>query len=269
MPKKCLCDGEMTKLLDSTSCVNRRSASRASLQTPYARLPDLLSSILTLLQQQPQQPQTPLIPQAAAANGVSRPPSGVPQPQMVQQIRSQVGISQQQQQQRIAAALAATNNTRMSPPQLTAAQAAHFRAMAAAQQGQGQGQASGQGPAQMQQPSAASAALSAAAPALSAAHLSPSFAARATSSSPGLPQQSPPLPAASPANAAVARPPSAVPGQSVQGVPMTPMLHAQNVAQYYMQMQQRGLTQEQLQAMVAQVSYAHDPDVRVCVLSSD
>ena len=72
-----------------------------------------------------------------------------------------------------------------------------------------------------------------------------------------------------PANVAVARPPSVVPGQSVQGVPMTPMLHAQNVAQYYMQMQQRGLTQEQLQAMVAQVSPAHAPDVRVCVLSSD
>ncbi|OJT07867.1 Chromatin modification-related protein EAF1 [Trametes pubescens] len=203
--------------------------------------------------QQPQQSQTPLIPQAAAANGVPRPSSSLPQAQMVQQIRSQVGISQQQQQQRIAAALAASNNARMSPPQISAAQAAHFRALAA-QQGQASGQAGGQGPAQMQQPSAASAALSAAAPALSAAHLSPSFAARATSSSPGLPQQSPPLPAASPANAAVARPPS-VPGQPVQGVPMTPMLHAQNVAQYYLQMQQRGLpvTQDQLQAMVAQI----------------
>ncbi|CDO72899.1 hypothetical protein BN946_scf185002.g84 [Trametes cinnabarina] len=207
-----------------------------------------------------QQPQAPQAPPTAGVNGVARPPGATPQMPMVQQIRSQVGISQQQQQQRLAAAIAAGANTRMSPPQYTPAQAAHFRAMAAAQ-GQGQalgqvpgqppGQAGGQVPAQMPQPSSASAALSAAAPALSAVHLSPSFAARATSSSPGLPQQSPPLPAASPANATVARPPS-VPGQPVQGVPMNPMMHAQNVAQYYLQMQQRGLTPEQLQAMVAQ-----------------
>ncbi|KAI0636780.1 hypothetical protein C8Q77DRAFT_1094591 [Trametes polyzona] len=194
-------------------------------------------------------PQTPLVPQAAAANGVPRPPSGVPQPQMVQQIRSQVGISQQQQQQRIAAALA---NTRMSPPQLAAA---HFRAMQGQPSGAAPGQAGAQGSGQMPQPSAASAALSAAAPALSAAHLSPSFAARTASSSPGLPQQSPPLPAASPANAGVARPPS-VPGQPVHGVSMaSSMLQAQNMAQqYYLQMQQRGgLTPEQLQAIMAQV----------------
>ncbi|KAI0362340.1 hypothetical protein OH77DRAFT_1416587 [Trametes cingulata] len=207
---------------------------------------------------QPQPPQAQLLPQAGAANGIPRPPTAVPGAPMVQQIRSQVGISQQQR----IAALAANANNRMSPPQLTPAQAAHYRAMAAAQgQGQAQGQvagqlpgqAGGQGSGQMAQPSSASAALSAAAPALSAAHLSPSFAARATSSSPGLPQQSPPLPAASPANAAVARPPS-VPGQPVQGMPMNPMLHAQNVAQYYIQMQQRGaLTPEQLQAMVAQI----------------
>ncbi|KAH9901614.1 hypothetical protein C8Q73DRAFT_252201 [Cubamyces lactineus] len=202
-------------------------------------------------------PQAALLPPGAAVNGVPRPPGSVPpQTPMVQPIRSQVGISQQQQQQRLAVALA-NANTRMSPPQFTPAQAAHYRAMAAAAQGQGQaqasaagqasGQAGGQVPSQIPQQSGASAALSAAAPALSATHLSPSFAARATSSSPGLPQQSPPLPAASPANAAVARPPS-VPGQPVQGVPMNPMLHAQNVAHYYLQMQQRGITSEQLQA---------------------
>ncbi|KAI0647240.1 hypothetical protein C8Q79DRAFT_1047538 [Trametes meyenii] len=203
--------------------------------------------------QQPQQPAVPLTPQAAGANGVPRTSAAVPQAQMVQQIRSQVGISQQQQQQRIAAAALAGANTRMSPPQLTPAQAAHLRALAvqgqAAVQGNPQG-SNGQGTAQMSQASSASAALSAAAPALSAAHLSPSFTARTASSSPGLPQQSPPLPAASPANAAaVARPPS-VPGQGMQ---MNPMLHAQNVAQYYLQMQQRGMTPDQLQAMVAQV----------------
>ncbi|KAI0673029.1 hypothetical protein C8Q78DRAFT_1077330 [Trametes maxima] len=202
--------------------------------------------------QQSRQPAVPLTPQAAGANGVPRPPAAVPQAQMVQQIRSQVGISQQQQQQRIAAALAAGGNTRMSPPQLTPAQAAHLRAMAAqgqaAAQGNSQG-SNGQVTAQIPAASSASAALSAAAPALSAAHLSPSFTARTASSSPGLPQQSPPLPAASPANAAVARPPS-VPGQGVQ---INPMLHAQNVAQYYLQMQQRGMTPDQLQAMVAQV----------------
>ncbi|KAH9857077.1 hypothetical protein C2E23DRAFT_900323 [Lenzites betulinus] len=204
--------------------------------------------------QQPQTPQPQPIPQNPAVNGVPRPPTGVPQPQMVQQIRSQVGISQQQQQQRIAAALAAGATSRMSPPQLTAAQAAHFRAMAAVQgQAQASGQAAQNGQGTSQLPSAAAAALSAAAPALSAAHLSPPFAARAASSSPGLPQQSPPLPSASPANpAAVARPPS-VPGQPMQGVPMNPMLHAQNVAQYYIQMQQRGLTPDQLQVMVAQI----------------
>ncbi|KAI0372852.1 hypothetical protein BV20DRAFT_990169 [Pilatotrama ljubarskyi] len=204
---------------------------------------------------QPQPPQAQLVPQPGAANGIPRPPTAVPPAPMVQQIRSQVGISQQQR----IAALAANAGNRMSPPQLTPAQAAHYRAMAAAQgQGQTQGQAAGQLPGQAggqgpPQASSASVALSAAAPALSAAHLSPSFAARATSSSPGLPQQSPPLPAASPANAAIARPPS-VSGQPLQSMPMNPMLHAQNVAQYYLQMQQRGaLTPEQLQAMVAQI----------------
>ncbi|KAI0831506.1 hypothetical protein BC628DRAFT_1354063 [Trametes gibbosa] len=213
--------------------------------------------------QQPQTPQPPPIPQNSAVNGVPRPAAGVPQPQIVQQIRSQVGISQQQQQQRIAAALAAGATSRMSPPQLTAAQAAHFRAMTAVQgqaqaSGQAVGQPNSQGTAQLPQSSAAAAA---AAPALSATHLSPPFAARATSSSPGIPQQSPPLPAASPANVAVARPPS-VAGQPVQGVAMNPMLHAQNVAQYYMQMQQRGLTPDQLQVMVAQVRPAQRDGAR-------
>ncbi|KAI0780736.1 hypothetical protein BD413DRAFT_499713 [Trametes elegans] len=200
--------------------------------------------------QQPQPPHTPLMPQSAAGNGVPRPATA--QAHMVQQIRGQVGISQQQQQQRIAAAAAlAGANARMSPPQLAAAQAAaHFRNMAATAQGQGQGQpgqAGGSG--QVPQQSSAAAALSAAAPALSAAHLSPPFGPRATSSSPGLPQRSPPLPAASPANAAVARPPS-VPGQPVQ---MNQMMHMQNMAQYYAQ---HGFSQDQLQVIMAQFQRA-------------
>ncbi|RPD66336.1 hypothetical protein L226DRAFT_557464 [Lentinus tigrinus ALCF2SS1-7] len=215
---------------------------------------------------QSQPPQ--MLPQGATPNGVPRTANGVSQAQIAQQMRAQpqVGISQSQQQ-RMAAHLA---NTRMSPPHISATQAANLRVLQAQMQAQAQAQPqvqAGQGQAQVPAPvSNASAALTAAAPALSAAHLSPSFAARATSSSPGVPQQSPPLPAASPVNAnAVQRPPS-VPGQPVQGVPVNPMLHMPNMsnmanvaaAQYYMQMQnlQHGLqgrvTPEQIQALLAQ-----------------
>ena len=210
-----------------------------------------------------------MLPQGATPNGVPRTANGVPQAQIAQQLRAQpqVGISQSQQQ-RMAAHLA---STRMSPPHISATQAAGLRALQAQMQAQGQAQPqpqAGQGQAQVSQAqvppvSKASAALTAAAPALSAAHLSPSFAARATSSSPGVPQQSPPLPAASPVNAgAVQRPPS-VPGQPVQGVPVNPLMHMPNMAnvaaaQYYMQMQQ-GLqgrvTPEQIQALLAQVRH--------------
>ncbi|KAI1794548.1 hypothetical protein LXA43DRAFT_995526 [Ganoderma leucocontextum] len=229
--------------------------------------------------QQPQTPQGQMLPPGANTNGVSRSANGVPQ---VPQIRSQVGISQQQ---RIAAALAANASSRMSPPQLAAHAAqvaqAQMRAMAAAGQGQALAQAQGQAPAPAQSPaqgqvpaqvqvshSNASAALTAAAPALSAAHLSSSYVARATSASPGVPHHSPPLPAASPPNAsAVPRPPS-VPGQPGQGLQMNPLLQMPVTAQFYLQNMQGipgiqgmrgGFTQEQLHALLQrqQQSYAH------------
>ncbi|TBU65625.1 hypothetical protein BD310DRAFT_953748 [Dichomitus squalens] len=190
--------------------------------------------------QQPQTPQGQMLPPGATPNGIPRPQNGIAQ---VQPIRSsQVGISQQQ---RIAAL--ANANARMSPPHL--AHAGQIRVMAgqapapAPASGQGQVQAAGQVP-----HSNASAALTAAAPALSAAHLSPSFAARATSSSPGAPHRSPPLPAASPANANVPRPPS-VPGQPVQGMQVNPLLQVQGLHYY---MQSNRLTAEQIQALIAQ-----------------
>ena len=208
-----------------------------------------------------------MLPPGANTNGVPRSANGVGQ---VPQIRTpQVGISHQQ---RIAAHLAANASSRMSPPQLVA-QAAHMRAMAAAGQGQALLQAQGQAPAPAQSPpqgqvsaqaqvphSNASAALTAAAPALSAAHLSPSFVARATSASPGVPHHSPPRPAARPSNAgAVSRPPS-VPGQPVQGLQMNTLL--QMPAQFYLQNMQGipgiqgmrgGFTQEQIHALLQQV----------------
>ena len=200
-----------------------------------------------------------MLPPGAPANGIPRPPNGVPQ---VQPIRSsQVGISQQQ---RMAAAMAHAN-ARMSPPQMSAAQV-QYRTMAAPSQGQAlpQGQVpapvSSSAQSQVHTPgpvphSNASAALSAAAPALSAAHLSPSFSARATSSSPGAPHRSPPLPAASPANVNVPRPPS-VPGQPAQGLQANSILQMPMAAQYYlqnMQNMQNRFTTEQIQAFFAQV----------------
>ncbi|KAH9951965.1 hypothetical protein B0H21DRAFT_829688 [Amylocystis lapponica] len=191
-------------------------------------------------QQQPQQPQQQQ-QQQQGPNGVIRTPGGsLPSGQVVPQIRSQVGISQQQQRISNPMALA---NARLSPSQMLQvhAQAAQVRAQAQAQvQAQAQAlalaQAQTHGQAQAQQ-SAAPSVLSAAAPALSAAHLSPPYAARATSSSPAIPQQSPPPQVGTPTSAtSLSRPPSAQ--QSHAGiatpsqVPMNAL--ARSAGHYYM-----------------------------------
>ncbi|OBZ75891.1 Chromatin modification-related protein EAF1 [Grifola frondosa] len=169
-------------------------------------------------QQQQQQQQAQLLQQQQNQNGTRTPGSGTPQAQLVPQIRSQVGISQQQ---RISNAMALAN-ARLSPSQVMQAQAQAQaqaqvqaqRALAAVAQAQAQAQAhaqaQAQAQAQVQTQIHAQAQAAAAAPALSGAHLSPPYAARATSSSPAIPQQSPPLPSSTTSNAAnVPRPPSA------------------------------------------------------------
>ncbi|OCH86567.1 hypothetical protein OBBRIDRAFT_890404 [Obba rivulosa] len=155
----------------------------------------------SLLQQQGQ----PAAPRAPGTN--------YPAAQVVPQIRSQVGISQQQ---RLSTPMV-SSTARLSPSQVIQAQAQVAQAQAQAQAARVlQAQVQAQAQAQMQQ-SGASHTLNAA-NAMGSAHLSPSYAARTASSSPAMPHQSPPLPSTTPVNGGgVQRPTSAQPHAGVPG----------------------------------------------------
>ncbi|KAJ3492382.1 hypothetical protein NLI96_g48 [Meripilus lineatus] len=195
-----------------------------------------------MIQQQQQQrlqnAQNGQQPQQAAA--VARPAvGGIPAAQGVPQIRSQVNISHQQQRLTNQMAIA---NARLSPTQAMQAQAQAARLMAASQAQQAQVQQ-----AQMQAAVANSLAAGGA-PALSSAHLSPPYAARAASASPGIPQTSTPVNVNVNVNAVQvpvaavspqARPPSAqshlgVGVQGVQGVAnVARSVGVNNMQQFY------------------------------------